>query len=189
MCRGVHDVITGNKFHHNRLRGFRATGVQISGTPIDLACRPYNSLALPCWLWFTYLFLSNTQSTQSWPAFGRPCWRIWFGNRRERVDRWQYVLQIVNRNDLCGTGQNLISTVSLWDASWQRPPVNVDPRVWRGSVITQWWCNDGQLLNCCLQKHYERALIYSLADHEVVDLMAESSRREFSGHWRSRSLS
>ena len=26
MCGGVHDVITGNKFHQNRLRGFRATG-------------------------------------------------------------------------------------------------------------------------------------------------------------------
>jgi len=51
MCGGVHDVITGNKFHQNRLRGFRATGVQKTGTPIDLACRPYNSSALPCWLW------------------------------------------------------------------------------------------------------------------------------------------
>ena len=50
MCGGVHDVITGNKFHQNRLRGFRATGVQKSGVPSDLACRPYNSSALPCWL-------------------------------------------------------------------------------------------------------------------------------------------
>jgi len=48
---GVHNVITGNKFHQNRLRGFPATGVQKSGSPIDLACRPYNSSALPCWLW------------------------------------------------------------------------------------------------------------------------------------------
>jgi len=38
--------------HQNRLTGFRATGVRKSGTPIDLACRPYNSSALPCWLWF-----------------------------------------------------------------------------------------------------------------------------------------
>ena len=53
MCGGVHDVITGNKFHQNRLRGFRATGVQKSSTPIDLACRPYNSSALPCWLWLS----------------------------------------------------------------------------------------------------------------------------------------
>ena len=52
MCGGVHDVITGNKFDQNRLRGFRATGVQKLGTPIDLACRPYNSSALPCWLWW-----------------------------------------------------------------------------------------------------------------------------------------
>jgi len=31
MCGGVHDVITGNKFHQNRLRGFRDTGVQNIG--------------------------------------------------------------------------------------------------------------------------------------------------------------
>jgi len=51
MFGGVHDVITDNKFHQNRSRGFRATGVRKLGSPIDLACRPYNSSALPCWLW------------------------------------------------------------------------------------------------------------------------------------------
>jgi len=51
MCDGVHDVITGNKFRQNRYMGFRATGVGKSGSPIDLACRSYNSSALPCWLW------------------------------------------------------------------------------------------------------------------------------------------
>jgi len=50
MCDGVRDVITGNKFRQNRSRGFRATGVGKLGSPIDLACRPYNSSALPCWL-------------------------------------------------------------------------------------------------------------------------------------------
>ena len=54
MCGGVHDIITSNKFHQNRSRGFRATGVWKSGSPIDLACRPYNSSALPCWLWSGY---------------------------------------------------------------------------------------------------------------------------------------
>ena len=34
MCGGVHDVITGNKFHQNRSRGFRATGVQNWGLPL-----------------------------------------------------------------------------------------------------------------------------------------------------------
>ena len=57
MCGGVHDVITGNKFHQNRSRGFR--GVQKSDTPIDLACRPYNSSALPCWLWFCWWRLDS----------------------------------------------------------------------------------------------------------------------------------
>jgi len=50
MCGEVHDVITDNKFYQNRSRGFRDTGVRKSGSPIDLACRPYNSSALPCWL-------------------------------------------------------------------------------------------------------------------------------------------
>jgi len=34
MCGGVHDVITGNKFHQNRLRGFRATGSENWGLPL-----------------------------------------------------------------------------------------------------------------------------------------------------------
>jgi len=53
MCGGVHDVslITNSKFHQNRSRGFRATGVRKLGTPIDLACRSYNSSALLWWLW------------------------------------------------------------------------------------------------------------------------------------------
>jgi len=38
-------------FRQNRSRGFRATEVRILGSPIDLVCRPYNSLALSCWLW------------------------------------------------------------------------------------------------------------------------------------------
>ena len=46
VCDGGHNVISGNKFHQNRSRGFRATGVQKSGTPIDLACRPYNPTML-----------------------------------------------------------------------------------------------------------------------------------------------
>jgi len=33
MFGGVHDVITGNKFHQNRSRGFRATGVRKLGIP------------------------------------------------------------------------------------------------------------------------------------------------------------
>jgi len=52
VCSGVHNVITGNKFYRNRSRGFRATVVRKLGSPIDLACRPYNSSALPCWLWW-----------------------------------------------------------------------------------------------------------------------------------------
>jgi len=49
MYGGVHDVIIGNKFHQNRPSGFRATAFRKLGSPIDLACRPYNRSALPCW--------------------------------------------------------------------------------------------------------------------------------------------
>jgi len=34
MCGGAHDVITGNKFHENRSRGFRATGARKLGLPL-----------------------------------------------------------------------------------------------------------------------------------------------------------
>ena len=73
MCGGVHDVITGNKFHQNPSRGFRATGVQKSGTPIDLACRPYNSSALPCWLWCEFRLNSMTGRSPSGSATKRHC--------------------------------------------------------------------------------------------------------------------
>ena len=47
----VSDVITGDKFFRDRLRGFRSVGVRKWGSPIDLSCRPYNRSALPCCLW------------------------------------------------------------------------------------------------------------------------------------------
>jgi len=34
MCGGVHDVITGNKFHQNLSRGFQATGSKYWGLPL-----------------------------------------------------------------------------------------------------------------------------------------------------------
>jgi len=42
MFSGVHDLIIDNKFHQNWSSGFRTTGVRKLGSPIDLACRPYN---------------------------------------------------------------------------------------------------------------------------------------------------
>jgi len=59
MCSEVHDVITGNKFHQNQLRGFRATAVRKLGSPTDLAYSPYNRPALPCWLWLNQLVYEN----------------------------------------------------------------------------------------------------------------------------------
>ena len=35
-------TLTHNKFHQNRSRSFRATGVRKLGSLIDFACRPYN---------------------------------------------------------------------------------------------------------------------------------------------------
>ena len=73
MCGGVHDVITGNKFHQNRSRGFRATGVRKLGSHIDLACRPYNNSALPCWLWHGHLAHQSPQLTPHLDRFSRFC--------------------------------------------------------------------------------------------------------------------
>ena len=47
----VGDLITGDKFCRDRLRGFRSVGVRKWGSSIDLSCRPYNRSALPCCLW------------------------------------------------------------------------------------------------------------------------------------------
>ena len=49
----VGDLITGDKFCRDRLRGFRSVGIRKWGSPIDLSCRPYNRSALPCCLWCT----------------------------------------------------------------------------------------------------------------------------------------
>ena len=54
----VGDVITGDKFCRDRLRGFWSLWVRKWGSPIDLSCRPYNRSALPCCLWP----LRNTRS-------------------------------------------------------------------------------------------------------------------------------
>ena len=53
VCR-IHDVITNNKFHRNRLMGFPDTEVRKLESLTDFACRPYNSPALPYWLWWVY---------------------------------------------------------------------------------------------------------------------------------------
>ena len=45
---GVHGVITCADLYDYRLRGLGVAGGQILGFFIDLRCRPYNTLALPC---------------------------------------------------------------------------------------------------------------------------------------------
>jgi len=45
---GVHDIITCADLYDYRLRGLGVAGSQILGFSIDLRCRPYNTLALPC---------------------------------------------------------------------------------------------------------------------------------------------
>jgi len=42
------DVITCANLYDYRLRGLGVAGGQILGFSIDLRCRPYNILALPC---------------------------------------------------------------------------------------------------------------------------------------------
>jgi len=43
----IPDVVTYTNFGDHRLRGFWVAGGQISPSPIDFHCRPYNTLALP----------------------------------------------------------------------------------------------------------------------------------------------
>ena len=45
---GLHDVITCADLYYDRLWGFGVVGGQILAFSIDLLCRPYNTLALPC---------------------------------------------------------------------------------------------------------------------------------------------
>ena len=49
----------------NRLKGFRDTKAENgkSGCPIDLAYRPYNSPALPCWLWRSFVAVYHLSSS------------------------------------------------------------------------------------------------------------------------------
>jgi len=65
MCGGVHDVITGNKFHQNRSRGFRATGVRNLGTPIDYLADCDSIFVLT--LYYRWQFGS---SGVQWPSCG-----------------------------------------------------------------------------------------------------------------------
>ena len=44
----IHDIITCATFRDDRLRGPGVAMGRISGFPIDLRRRPYNTLALPC---------------------------------------------------------------------------------------------------------------------------------------------
>jgi len=44
----IPDVVIYTNFGDHRLRGFWVAGGQISPSPIDFHCRPYNTLALPC---------------------------------------------------------------------------------------------------------------------------------------------
>ena len=46
MVVDIPDVVTYTNFGDHRLRGFWVVGGQISPSPIDFHCRPYNTLAL-----------------------------------------------------------------------------------------------------------------------------------------------
>jgi len=46
MVVDIPDVVTYTNFVDHRLRGFWVAGGQISPSPIDFHCRPYNTLAL-----------------------------------------------------------------------------------------------------------------------------------------------
>ena len=48
MVVDIPDVVTYTNFGDHPLRGFWVAWGQISPSPIDFHCRPYNALALPC---------------------------------------------------------------------------------------------------------------------------------------------
>ena len=52
MSGGVHDVINCAKFFENHPKGFGASRPQNLAFPIDFAGRPYNTLTLPCEVWW-----------------------------------------------------------------------------------------------------------------------------------------
>jgi len=60
--KGIHDVITHDKFGDDRLRGSWVVVGQISAFPIDFAGRPYNTLTLPCERVISCLTTSDTHS-------------------------------------------------------------------------------------------------------------------------------
>jgi len=107
VCGGVYDVITGNKFHQNRSRCFRATGVRKLGSPIDLACRPYNSSALPCWLW------SPKGAEPSQYRVNRRSRNVWLPSKWLCFRRWWHVW---NKNSLASLSG--CSQVTAVDHTW-----------------------------------------------------------------------
>ena len=52
MWGGVPDVINPAKFFENRPKGFGAGRPRNLAFPIDFAGRPYNTLTLPCEVWY-----------------------------------------------------------------------------------------------------------------------------------------
>ena len=48
MVVDIPDAVKYTNFGDHRLRGLWVAGGQISPSPIDFHCRPYNTLALPC---------------------------------------------------------------------------------------------------------------------------------------------
>jgi len=68
MWGGVHDVINPANFFENRPKGFGASRPRNLAFPIDFAGRPYNTLTLPCEVW--------------WPTGSRIRAFDWCQNRR-----------------------------------------------------------------------------------------------------------
>ena len=61
---GVHDQITHANLGDDQFRGFWGSGGRISHFSIDLRCRPWNTLALPCQHVIRYDLHRRT-----WPVF------------------------------------------------------------------------------------------------------------------------
>jgi len=65
MWGGVHDVINPANFFENRPMGFGATRPRNLAFPIDFAGRPYNTLTLPCEVWYKQMLHFFKQTCKS----------------------------------------------------------------------------------------------------------------------------
>ena len=80
MVVDIPDVVTYTNFGDHRLRGFWVAGGQISPSPTDFHCRPYNTLALPCERVIDQGCQQNVNRQWSYSSLKKFCFEFTFKN-------------------------------------------------------------------------------------------------------------